>query len=59
MTGAIRFWQQFNNGQFAAGLFVGSYGADPAYTHLVDKGKIMITIDPLIKWEGVMPRDAM
>ena len=43
-AGATRYWTTFNNGEFAAGLFVSSFGADPEYSKLVDTGKIKLTV---------------
>jgi len=51
-AGAIRYWTTFNNGGFAAGLFVSSFGANTEYSELVAQGKIKLTIDPLISTEG-------
>jgi hypothetical protein len=51
-AGAVDFWIEFNNGQFAAGLFVAGYGANPLYSELVASSRIQITIDPLASVEG-------
>jgi len=51
-AGATDFWVDFNNGLFAAGLFVASFGGDPLYANEVNTGKIQITIDPMISIEG-------
>jgi len=51
-AGAGKFWTSFNNGLFAAGFFIASFGADPAFKSLVDTRQIQITIDPMIDTEG-------
>ena len=51
-AGATDFWVDFNNGLFAAGLFVASFGGDPLYANDVNTGKIQITINPMINIEG-------